>query len=58
MSKFVGKFRKDEEYFDEYKTLNEKKQHLNRKENKKTLFRNIQKSYELNELEEYDVIYK
>lgn len=59
MTKFVGKFRKNSEYNDDYKTMNEKnKQHNEHGEIKKVLFRELQEGYEYDDLDDYDVSYK
>lgn len=58
MSKFVGKFRKNQEYSDDYKTMNKKDKPRNEHgEIKKVLSRDMQEGYEIDELDEYDVNY-
>lgn len=58
MSKFVGKFRKNQEYSDDYKTMNKKEKPRNEHgEIKKVLSRDMQEDYENNELDDYDVNY-
>ena len=58
MSKFVGKFRKNQEYSDDYRTMNEKKQRNEHGENKKVLSRDFQEDYVDDEITEYEVSYK
>lgn len=58
MSKFVGKFRKNQEYSDDYRTMNEKKQRNEHGEIKKVLSRDLQEDYVDDEITEYEVSYK
>lgn len=59
MTKFVGKFRKNSEYTDDYKSMNVKEKQRNEHgEIKKVLFREMQEGYEYDDLDEYDVNYK
>ena len=59
MSKFVGKFRKNQDYNDDYKTMNQKsKQRNEHGEVKKVLSRDMQEGYQYDELDEYDLNYK
>jgi hypothetical protein len=46
VSKFVGKFRKNQNYSDDYKTMNEKKQRNEHGEIKKVLSRDLNEGYE------------
>jgi hypothetical protein len=46
VSKFVGKFRKNQSYSDDYKTMNEKKQRNEHGEIKKVLSRDMNEGYE------------
>lgn len=59
MSKFVGKFRKNQNYSDDYKTMNEKKQRNEHGEIKKVLSRDLNEGYEdYEELDDYELNYK
>lgn len=59
MTKFVGKFRKNQEYSDDYKTMNNKSKPRNEHgEIKKVLSRDMQEGYEYDDLDEYNVSYK
>jgi hypothetical protein len=59
VSKFVGKFRKNQDYNDDYKTMNQKsKQRNEHGEVKKVLSRDMQEGYQYDELDEYDLNYK
>ena len=58
MSKFVGKFRKNQEYSDDYKTMNQKnKQRNEHGEIKKVLSRDMQEGYEYDELDDFETSY-
>lgn len=58
MTKFVGKFRKNQEYSDDYKTMNDKHKPRNEHgEIKKVLSRDMQEGYEYDDLDEFDVSY-
>jgi len=59
VSKFVGKFRKNQNYSDDYKTMNEKKQRNEHGEIKKVLSRDLNEGYEdYEELDDYELNYK
>ena len=59
MSKFVGKFRKNQNYSDDYKTMNEKKQRNEHGEIKKVLSRDLNEGYgDYEELDDYELNYK
>ena len=58
MTKFVGKFRKNQEYSDDYKTMNQKnKQRNEHGEIKKVLSRDMQEGYEYDELDDFETSY-
>jgi len=59
VSKFVGKFRKNQNYSDDYKTMNEKKQRNEHGEIKKVLSRDLNEGYgDYEELDDYELNYK
>lgn len=58
MTKFVGKFRKNQEYSDDYKTMNKKEKPRNEHgEIKKVLSRDMQEGYEYDEMDDFDTSY-
>ena len=58
MTKFVGKFRKNQEYSDDYKTMNRKEKPRNEHgEIKKVLTRDMQEGYEYDEMDDFETSY-
>jgi hypothetical protein len=58
VTKFVGKFRKNQEYSDDYKTMNRKEKPRNEHgEIKKVLTRDMQEGYEYDEMDDFETSY-